>query len=147
MQTISGAGHTGASAGTAEGPTEGGAGSTEHTGGTIGDTTGKDILPGSPFTAACREFARANGADIYGVYTNSSIGRELFIWALSPNLAHVMPRFLGTYSEPLGLSAWEGQDDEIVKEAGMYDGLMKVYWVGASEATAEVIAGMIGEST
>ena len=44
------------------------------------------------------------------------------------------------------MSVWEGQNDEIVKEAGMYDGLMKVYWVGTKEATADVIAGMIGES-
>lgn len=56
-----------------------------------------------------------------------------------------MPRFLGSYSEPLGLSLWEGQDDEIVKEAGMHDGRMKVFWVGASEATTEIIACMIGD--
>lgn len=105
-----------------------------------------EVLSGSPFTAAVRKVALKQQCPIYGLLTSSTVGREVFLWVLEPQLGHAIPRFYSTFGEPLGLSTWDGQNDEIVKEAGMYDGLMKVYWVGAKEATAEVIAGMMGEA-
>lgn len=113
----------------------------------IGNTTNNPSLRGSPFTSSIRDFATSHNTDIYGLLTSSTLGRELFLWILSPAYGGAMELFLGAFSEKLGLGIWEGQDDEIVKEAGMYDGLMRVYWVGAGEEVdGEAVAGMVGEA-
>ena len=110
---------------------------------THGVTTGGDVLTGSPFTAAVRKFAQHFGLSVYAIITRE---KELFVWVLDPKLANVMPSFLSNYGQALQLQKWGKDEDAMVKEAGMYNGLMKVYYVTHSSAGPQEIIGALHNS-
>lgn len=108
-----------------------------------GVTTGGDVIRGSPFTAAVRKVAQHFQLAVYAIVTRE---KELFIWVLDPQYAYTMAKFLSTYGSPLQLSKWGHDEDAMVKEVGMYDGMMKVFYITAPSAGAQEVIGALGNS-
>jgi len=115
------------------------------TGEAVGAATG-EIRRGSPFTRAVRKFAEAQGAHVIAIVTHAHAEPELFLWNLSESNPAVVPKFLDGYARALQLDHWEGEQHEIVKEAGASNGMMKVYWVKAGGAGDKEIAGMLANA-
>lgn len=110
---------------------------------TRGVTTGGDVLTGSPFTSAVRKFAQHFGLAVYAIVTRE---KELFVWVLDPTHAYVLPKFLTLYGQALQLGPWGDASNAMVKEAGMYNGMMKVFYVQNPAAGAQEVVGALGNS-
>lgn len=108
-----------------------------------GVTTGGDVLKGSPFTSAVRKFAQHFGLAVYAIVTRE---KELFVWVLDPAHAYVLPKFLSLYGQALQLGTWGDAENAMVKEAGMYNGMMKVFYVQNPAAGAQEVVGALGNS-
>lgn len=113
------------------------------TGTSAGTPATGEIVRGSPFTRAVRLFAQHKGADVIAIVTRAASEPELFLWNVSERNPAVVGNFLNGYARALQLDHWEGEQHEIVKEAGASNGMMKVYCVRAEGATEREIGGML----